>query len=345
MSKATNNLPTATVEQFRKILYANIMGNVPTMVFSQPGLGKTETFHYVAGKLASRFTGGAYVLSTTENNPIDTGGLWYVKEGLTSRAPVASIPLDQPVAILIDEFGDAPVYEQSGWYRLLLSQTIGDSKLCAGSYVCAASNRPEDSAAAHEVSSAAKGRCNCLTLRADYQSVLKYARTNNWDSKLCGFLNAFGIEVIDKGFNADCPYYGSTPRDFARLNRLEANNLISADNELSMLQIVGNIGTSAGSRYHAFRALQIDSPDKVFSNPQTAPIYDDVSKQFAYSAAVVGAMQDSAQSFKAVSDYCLRLDRVGGFGLAIDARNAQPNFAKSASFVPLAKEYMELVAK
>lgn len=333
----------ANIEQLARILYGNITADVPTLLFGQPGLGKTSVVEQLAEKLASRFTGGCIVLSTTEENPIDAAGLWEVQDGKTVRVPSAHIPLDKPVLILIDEFADCPVYEQSAWYRLLLSQQLGQHKLAPGSYVCAATNRPEDNAAAREVSKAAIGRCCCVTLRADYESLLKFGYKNNWHSTVLGFVRAYGTEVIDAGFNPECPYGGSTPRDFSRLNALESAGLISSDDDTAILQIVGNIGPDAGSRYLAFRQLELPSVDDVFKSPTTAEVDLTSDKIFAYSAAITSAAKP--ENYPAVIDYCLRLPRVAGFGLAWDLlAKDKVGVTKSPAFSKLAIEYSELVA-
>lgn len=331
---------SATIAQFAKILAANIQANIPTMVFGQPGLGKTETAQAIAAKFASRFTGGCFVISTTEYNPIDLAGLYKVDEyGCTTRCPSTLIPLDKPVLILIDEFGDCPAYEQSGWYRLLHNQTLGESKLAEGSYVCAATNRPEDNAASREVSTAAKGRCCCVTLRADATSVREYAIKRDWSPIVTSFIAAYP-NVIDEGFNPDDFCGGSTPRDFERLNRLEKANLISSNYDIALLQIIGNIGSDAGHKYAAFRKLQLPAVSHVFDNPKHAPILDSREMQFAYCAAVIGAA--TAANFESVTEYALRLDRVSGFAMFWDLKTKFASYKSSAPATRAIAVYSEL---
>lgn len=334
--------PTATIAQAAKILRANIVAQLATFFFGQPGLGKTTIVQQIAKlpEMAARFTGGCFVLSTTEYNPIDLAGLYRVDEyGRTVRCPSASIPLDKPVLILIDEFGDCPTYEQSGWYRLLLDLTLGENKLAAGSYVCAASNRPEDSAASREVSTAAKDRCVCVTLRADSRTTLDYAIRAGWHNTVRGFIGAYP-KFVDDGFNPDDNYGGATPRSFERLSKLETAGLISSNYDIALLQIVGNIGAEAGYKYAAFRALEIPSVSLVFDNAKTAPIMESREMQFAYCAAIVGACEE--KHFDAVADYALRLDRVSGFALLWDVKRKHASFAKSAAATKMALTYSEL---
>lgn len=335
-------LITATMSQFAQILAANIVADIATMALAQPGIGKTTIARDIckAPQFAPRFTGGCFILSTTEYNPIDLGGLYRVDEyGRTTRCPWASIPLDKPVFILIDEFADCPAHEQSGWYRLLLERTIGESKLAPGSYVCAAANRPDDSAAAREISTAAKDRCCCVTLRADSRSVLDYAIKQNWHDKIRGFIAAYPA-VIDDGFNPDDAYCGSTPRSFERLNKLETMGLISSNFDIGLLQIAGNIGQTAGYKYAAFRQLSIPSPQHVFDNPKSAPIPDDREMIFAYTAAIVGAA--TAAHFDSVTDYALRLDRISGFALVWDMKRKFASYQKSTAATRAVEVYQDL---
>lgn len=333
--------PTATIAQAAKLVAANIRADIATFLFGQPGLGKTTIIRQIAAvaEFAQRFTGGCFVLSTTEYNPIDLSGLYQVDQyGRTVRCPSASIPLDKPVLILIDEFGDCPTYEQSGWYRLLLDKTLGENKLAEGSYVCAASNRPEDSAASREVSTAAKDRCVCVTLRADARTTLDFALRAGWNDKVRAFIGAYPT-FIDEGFNPEDSYGGATPRSFERLSKLESLGLISSDYKLALLQIVGNIGMDAGYKYATFRQIEIPPVALVFDNPATAPI-PERDQLFMYCSAIIGASKP--QNFDAIATYALRLDRVSGFALCWDVKRKYPEFAKSNAATKMALEYSDL---
>jgi energy-coupling factor transporter ATP-binding protein EcfA2 len=335
----------ATLSQAGKILYGNILADIPTLLLGHPGLGKTTILRQLGKVLAERFTGGVYVLSTREFNPIDLAGLWLVDQTTwtTKRAPSDVLPYDKPVLILVDELGDALSFEQSSWYRLVLEHTLGNQQLAPGSYVACASNRPEDSAASNELSSALYGRCCCVTIRADFGALKSYAIKNNWNPTLIGFIGAFGSDYVDNGFNSDLPYCGSTPRDFERLNRLEAGKHISSDNEIALLQIVGNIDHVAGEKYFAFRQLAVPSAELVLQDPASAPILDSMEKQSLYGACVIAACPQEHKAYQAVTTYALRLNRVAGIALCFDLATRFKDYKQTSAFAQAATAFHELL--
>jgi hypothetical protein len=335
----------ATIQQAGKILYGNILADIPTLFLAQPGVGKTSILKQVGKLLAQRFPGGIYVWSTREFNPIDLAGLYLVDQTnwTTKRAPSDLLPYDKPVLILIDELGDCLAFEQSSWYRLILEHTLGAQQLAPGSYVCAASNRPEDNAASNDLSSAIYGRCCCVTIRADWQSLKTYAIRNNWHPTVAAFIGAFGQEVVNDGFSSDLPYAGSTPRDFERLNKLESGKHISTDPEIALLQIVGNIDHNAGQRYFAFRQLSVPDPALVFSDPATAPILDSMESQALYCSTIVATCPSTHASYQAVTDYALRLNRVAGASLCFDLSTAFKDYKTTPAFALAATKFHNLV--
>jgi len=332
---------TINVEQFRRALAANIAAGVPTLVFAHPGIGKTEASEGVCAQFKDRFPGGCFTLSTTDFTSLDLGGLWAVEDGKTVRRPVDFIPLDKPVFILIDEFADCPAHEQSGWYRLANNHTLGNAKLAPGSYVCVASNRPRDNAAANEVSSAFKGRCSIFELRADWKVTLNYGNAHQWAPTILGFIRCFGQEVIDNGFDPNCEYAGCTPRDFDHLARLERAGVISRkDPELALAQCVSKLGPNVGAKYYAFRSIEIPDVDQVYNTPKTAVIPESIETQCSYAAAIVGGATPA--TWDNIVTYALRCDRVLGNGICFDLAKRHPEFKKSPAFTRAAVAYIDL---
>ena len=332
---------TATMTQLKPLLVANVQIGLPTLIYGQPGLGKTEIAEQVYG-LFNDFFAAFYVWSTTNRNAIDLGGLYRVNsDGKTERCPVEELILDKPVFILIDELGDCPSFEQSGYYRAFKDKEIGDKKLFKGSYVMGATNRPEDNAAAREISSALKNRAMNITVVADTKSILAYGVKNGWVDTLRGFIAAYGRDVVENGFNPDYPYGGCTPRGLSYVNRLESEEMLSTDPSILEIQIVGCIDHDAGAKYLAFRQLTIPSPQLVFTSPKTAPILDG-AVQFAYQAAIVG--QSTAKEVKAICTYALLLNRVDGASLVWELRSkfGKSEVEKHAIWIDVLQKFYDL---
>ena len=348
------NVATITINQALDVLLQAIRVELetgypqPCYFISEPGAGKTTLAHLgheiITGDYPELFSGGVFVWSTSENNAIDKGGLYKVVEIegelRTIRAPISEFDWSKPVMILIDEFSNCPKHEQGGWYRLFLERTLGEHKLAPGSYVFAAGNRVEDNAAAREVSTAIKGRCQCYTIRADWKSTHKFAIANNWDERLTAFIRAYGPEFIDDGFDPEAPYAGSTGRDFDRLNAMEKAGGIIDD--VALQQCVSCIDHQAGERYAAFRKLTVPNPSLVFDDPENAPIPEDPSELFLYTALVASACDASNKQSKACFEYSKRLGRTFGFGLMWDVKARHPKVAKRDVWVDVVLEYQDL---
>lgn len=334
--------PSVNISELQSLILANMTVGIPTGIFGQVGVGKTAIIEQIASMIGMEYR----IVSVSDFNPIEIAGLWGVVDGKTLRFPTDIIPFDRPVFVLVDELGDCPAHEQSTWYRFVKEQMLGNMPLTAGSYVCFATNRPEDNAAARELSSAMKDRACCVTLRADWRCTVKHAISTGWNQKVVAFVKAFGQEVVDEGFDPDgCPYAGCTPRGLERLSKLENANAISKKNPaLALAQCVGNIGISAGAKYASFRLTEIDDPQLVFVDPKTAPIYSnsDIAKACCYCAAVIGCCEDNELHFSRVADYALRNHRVIGCGLFNDLASKYRSFRSSPSFARLAAEYGEL---
>lgn len=335
---------TATIKQAFKLLLANIKADVPTVLFGQPGAGKTSIGMQAFEKVNSvrPYYAALYVWSTTNRNAIDLGGLYRVntETGKTERCPISELVLDKPVFVIIDELGDCPAFEQSSYYRTFLEREVGDKKLCAGSYVMGCTNRPDDNAAARELSAAIKGRGMCITIRVDRRSTLEFAIDNSWSDTLRGFIAACGSEYLESGFDPDAPYAGCTPRDLGNLHKLEKSGVLFADLELAELQIIGCLDHRAGKAYLAFRQLQIPAPQLVFDTPKTAPLLDG-GIQFAYQAAIVGNAIEA--NLPNVLLYALRLNRVDGCSLCWELKRKFPQVVKLAKWVDVCLAYQDLV--
>lgn len=331
-----------SIAQARRAIAANVACGIATLLRGQPGLGKTEGAESVYEQLKAKFLGGFFVFSTTEYNALDLGGLYSVQDGKTVRCPIGTLPLDKPVFILIDEFADCPAHEQSGWYRLLKSKMLGEAKLHPGSYVMAACNRPEDNASANELSMAAIGRCSVIDVDADWEATVSYGSDNGWNQTVLWFLRAFGREVINAGFDPNCSFGGSTPRDFEHVSRMENAGVISKkDNKLSTMQVVSKLGPKTGLKYHAFRAMPVPDVTPVFKTPTTADIPRAVDEQCIFAAAVIGAATPA--NFDAIATYALRCDRVMGFGMCYDLARKLPEFKKTPAFAKCALAFIDLV--
>ena len=334
-------LITTTMTQLKPILVANVQVGLPTLLYGHPGIGKTTIAEQVY-TLFGEYFAAFYVWSTTNRNAIDLGGLYRVNaEGKTERCPVDCLVLDKPVFILIDELGDCPSFEQSGYYRALNEKEIGDKKLFAGSYVMAATNRPEDNAAAMELSNALKNRCMNINLVADTKSVLAYAVKAGWSDTLRGFIAAYGNEVIERGFTPESPYGGCTPRGLDFVHRLESAGMLSANADILERQIIGCIDHDAGSKYLAFRQLKIPSPQLVYDDAKNAPRLDG-AMQFAYQAAIVG--QATSKEVKAIISYALLLNRVDGASLVWELRNkfGKSEVEKHATWIDVLTKFYDL---
>ena len=191
---------------------------------------------------------------------------------------------------------------------------------------------------------AVKDRCCMVTLRADTDCLLDYGFNNNWSPKLLGFIRAFGVDVVDNGYNPDCEYGGATPRGFEQVQALEASGALDkkTDSVLELL-LAGSLGPEIGAQYSAFRNINIPDPKLVFEGKGQEFSMAQLGEASIYGSAVVMACPDTPKAYQAVTDYCLSLPDVIGSGLATDLGFRLSGYRKHSSFAKIVAKYGHLM--
>lgn len=355
----STNITAVNVAEAGRIMSANfVSAGIGTFLEGNPGIGKTSIAKQVFERLNKVIADDGkplleelFIFGTNEISPLDLGGLYHVdiQSGVTKRYPLQQVPMDKRVFIFIDELGDCPEHEQSGWYALALDHRLGTHKLKEGSLVCGATNPVGSTAAAREVSTALKDRVCWLQVRADYRCLIRYAIKNGWSERVVGFLMHMGPEVVDRGFDRNDPVCGSTPRGWERVSRLEkGNGLVKG---LEMQQLAGNIGEAAASKYLAFRSIELPDPMLPFKDPKKAPLFDsgdpdDEAKKFAYLAAVYSKADPKKPShLEALVNYFMRFDGPTAVFALSDLRPifGEVMLVRSDAYAEAVVKYRELV--
>lgn len=325
----------AIIKASRQAMESGGLAIVPLMV-SEPGCGKSSIAKQIASKMGYD---SLIVITPTMHSTLDLRGLPYVEDGQTKFAASTILPASGKHLILIDELGDCPIHEQSGFYQLLLDRRLGEYSLPVDCDIVAATNDETHGACANPLSTAVKTRVAICHVVSELEQSVKYAIATGWHPRVIGFMRACPQSLA--GFNQEDFAAGSTGRGLQQLSQLEKSGVPDNDTIKAAL-FQGLIGEDIGTRYETFRNLKIPDISKVFSSPENAEIPDESAKLFALSAMIVFAAA-SNKNFAPVFRYAGRLDRVSRIGLVTDLVRACGDSAKGADYAKFIVQNGDLI--
>ena len=310
-----------------------------------PGTGKTEIaaeFSKSKNKTGQTlFDGFAHVVAT-ETNGLELCGLFEIIDGKTVRAKSMVLPENKRICVLVDEPFDVPKYEQSSFYRLIREHKIGDTKLADGSFVLWCSNLIEHGAAAGKPSTAFINRGTYVELEQSADGWLKgFAYPKNVNPTVCGFVRNFPDSIAK--FEAK-ELQNCTARSLTTLSDYENSGVFDMLDDASSIDamVIGTIGENYGTRYIAFRGLDLPNVDEILSNPQTAELINDTQKLFALSALLVNRC-NTGDDLKTILKYVKRVNNpVIELALIVDCVSRTRELMNAPIYTQCITEHIEL---
>ena len=213
MPRTTNQMATTadyalTISDLAVAIVLLIRANVPGMIWSAPGLGKSAIVQQVAAALGMNLID----IRLLHFDPVDLRGIpyralanisgprhgpqeftvyynpktntWELPEGfheqyetLWARPGIWPTEADGPTIIFLDELPSAPPMMQATGYQIVHDRRIGEHKLPDTVRVLAAGNRAEDRAVVHPMPTPLRSRFVHLDVREDFDSWFHWAVT------------------------------------------------------------------------------------------------------------------------------------------------------------------------
>lgn len=187
------------------------------------------------------------------------------------------------------------------------ARTLHGAKLKDGWHVISTGNRQKDRAGANRVLSHLRNRETVVELETNLDEWVKWALMNDVKQSVVSFLQFRPNLLHDFDPQRE---QNPSPRSWVE----GVSDIIGViPNDIAEQQaIMGAVGEGAGAEFISFLDIQsnLPSPDRVFENPQTAPIPEETSHLYAYCGAVA---YQADKNIDNLIKYCRRLssDTVG----------------------------------
>jgi|TARA_Y100000289_G_C3925615_1_gene153152 hypothetical protein len=290
--------PTSLKEE----VMANAKADVNTMIWSGPGLGKSEIVYQIAMEI------GAKVFEIRANlfDPVDVrGGLKVVEQKDGSYRTRYGVPEDYPdpdyqgiVVLLIDELPCAPKATQNALLQLLTMNKVGTYQLPPNTVKIACGNRAKDRAAVHEMPTPVKTRFAHYELEANVDDWAAWAVQNDIDPSIISFIRFRPalLHNVDPNENAS-----PTPRTWTYVSK----KLPFMNDEF--YGVASLVGDGAAGEFLAFKAAYGNLPTRedLLNKPTTTKVPDDISLLYAICGLVTSMVDKS--NFDKLMKYVKRM--------------------------------------
>jgi hypothetical protein len=174
----------------KKTILCAIAADTPVFAHSPPGIGKSSLLAEIGQELDKPIIDQRAVTM----DPTDLRGLPMINGGGRAHwAPPAWLPReeDKPGIIFLDELSNAPLMVQNSALQLVLDRQLGDYRLPARWYICAAGNRVQDRAGSFRLTSSLANRFLHVSLEADAEEWLDWARGAGVHQHVRSFISEF----------------------------------------------------------------------------------------------------------------------------------------------------------
>lgn len=302
-------------EQTKKRLMNSVKANIPCLVTSQPGVGKSAIIKQIAEELKLKLID----IRLTQVSQYDLNGLPAIEEGKSYYAPMNLFPLKgskipegyEGWLIFLDEFMSADKFTQAAAYKLLLDRQIGEHDLHENVRILMASNRSTDGALVTKMNTAIQSRITHVEMEADYkvftQYVAKEVEKGNWHPLVYGFIN-FMPKYINNFDPAKEVTTYACPRTLEMLSKELKAGLLDLDYEIYMPAIAGIVGEAAATDFCSFYATYGQLPDykDIIAKPATTPVPEQIAAKWALGAYLGEHIEEKDQD--AVIEYVKRIE-------------------------------------
>ena len=289
-----------TQQQTKEAIKLHLQANVPTLITSVGGAGKSSLVYQVAEELdlhvvdlrLSQLTRFDLIGFPTANDektkmsflPVDE----FILEG-------DSIPNGKSgVLLFLDELLQADKYVQGASYKLILDRMVGKHKLHPNTRIIAAGNGVLNSQSDNKMIAPLKSRFTHINMEVNLKEFKAYIEEQvmqgNWHSLLLGFISFKPEHIINydpKTINDVTTY--SSPRTLNMLSDLVNAGLLNQPPELYEPMTTGIIGELAGNDFNAYVGIykQLPTIQEIIADPDNCPMPESIGAQWALSTLLL----------------------------------------------------------
>lgn len=350
-----------------------IQANIPTVLWGDPGTGKTSAIRALAAQLRLHLE----TIIASIREPADIGGLPVITpHGVVLESPAWAkrlIAAERGV-LFIDEISCSPPAVQAALLRVVLDRVVGDLQLPPGIVCLAAANPPESAAGGWELTAPLANRfCHldwrlrsedwCTGVIAGFSTVKPRLVPDNWRTfvreelrMISAFIKAQPMQLLKLPENErEAGRAWPSPRSWADLlaPTVGAARAIGADEDEIISLAAGCIGPTALNYFAWRRDLDLPDPRMILEDPKRLELTGRGDRDFAILNAITGlAIEDlKPETWRAAWQVLEEANRQGHRDTAaasvralVQARNNSadkdkltPQREQMRSFLPLLK--------
>jgi MoxR-like ATPase len=219
---------------------------IPAFLWGGPGIGKSSIVKQTAKQLGLELID----VRLPQLEPTDLRGI-PVPNHSTRKADnyyPEWLPKDGSGILFLDEMEKALVSVKNAALQLVLDRAIGDYTLPEGWSIVAAGNREDDGAFSQQLGTALANRLIHLNIEPDYNTWLIWAKQNNIQEGIMGYLAFRPDHLYKLDVDATMNAFPS-PRSWEMLNTmLDGIDTIEEQNEL----LEATVGNVVGKEYRVW---------------------------------------------------------------------------------------------
>jgi hypothetical protein len=268
----------------------------PAFLWGAPGVGKSD----VVAQVASESNRQLVDVRLSTMDVVDIRGFpvpnlekrvmeWLIANFLPpmmvpGKTKGKLVPNESFGLLFLDEMNSAPQAVQAAAYQLVLDHRIGDYILPANWSILAAGNRAGDRSVVNAMPAALANRFIHIDFEPDADDWQAWAAANGVSDVTRGFLR-FKPSLLHSFDPSTNPRAFPSPRSWSLVDDV-INSHLDSDTEYELIK--GTVGEGAAAEYLTFARLARDLPsvDEILLAPDTAPVPQEPSAQYAICTAL-----------------------------------------------------------
>lgn len=310
-----------TTEQLKRYLAVSIEMKENILITGAPGVGKSQLFDSVTKDIGY----DSMVLHPAISDPVDFKGIPFVSEGkggyLLDDHLSLMLNTQQPLAVLIDDLGQAPGAVQAACMQLLEARAINGHKVSDQVSFVAATNRRRDASGVGGLFEALKTRFRpILNFEPDVNSWTDWAIDNLLPAELIQFIR-FRPALLNNPVPSKEIVNSACPRTIAAVGRYMNRGLVEAP------IIAGCCGDAWAAEFLAFLKVWRKLPNiqKVMLDPHNTQVPQMSEPSVLYALAGAISKHMSHDNASPLMVYVSRLPVEFGAMIVKDSTRRDPS--------------------
>jgi len=325
------------------VIEAQILANVPVMLWGPPGVGKSSLFRQIAKKLSTpKEEWGHIDFRAALRDPVDLRGLPLVdaNKGTTRWLPPNELPQEKRDGkrglLVLDELPQSMMAMQNACFSLVLDRYIGEYHLPPGWVVVAAGNRRSDRSGAGAMNKALANRFAHFEVAPELDAWRKWAAEHDIHPMVVAFV-CFRTQFLHAmPDDADENAY-PTPRAWEQVSK----HMGVTNADLRHALVASLVGENVANEFEAFISVfsHLPSIDAILRDPKTVRLPDLTEPGIMFALAMGLARRATKKDFGNALTYMERVNSPEHITMfAVDAARRDPKLKETPAF---AKWYVD----